>query len=76
MIDALINIGAFSSWVDEFAEGESDRILWDIWVHRIFDKSFADFKKSLEPKEEISDEQVADIISDSMKALENFVPEG
>lgn len=55
-----------------------DKQLWEIWLHRIFDKGFDEFKKSLgghNEKAAPTQEEVKSIAMDSRNILAGFVPD-
>lgn len=59
-------------------EEMEDKTLWEIWLHRIFDKTFAEFKKSLGEATETAaptQEEIKSIAMDSMNILAGFVPD-
>ncbi len=74
----MIRTGRFEEFVGEVInihnEETKDKTLWEIWLHRIFDKSFADFKDSLEPKHEKAPtkEEVASIVDETRNILNGF----
>lgn len=59
-------------------EEMEDKTLWDIWLHRIFDKGFDEFKKSLSSTHKEAaptQEEVKSIAMDSRNILAGFVPD-
>ena len=51
---------------------------WQFYLHKVYDMTFEDFVKKCEPKHEeqnMSHEKIGNIILDSRKMLEGFVPE-
>ena len=72
LIDEVIRNHDFVSWIAEFVDAENEEQVWDVWIHRILDKSFEEFKKDvLRPKSTIPLETT---IQDSMSILNNFSP--
>ena len=57
-------------------EEEKDKTLWDVWVHRVFDKSFPEFMEALECKKEAAptQEEVRNIVLETKTMLNGFVP--
>ena len=48
LLDMIIQLNRFSEFVDEVLEAEGEQKLWDLYLHhKILDKSFVDFKKSV-----------------------------
>ena len=59
-------------------EEMEDKTLWEIWLHRIFDKTFADFKASLGMENETAaptQEETESIVQESYDLLAGFVPD-
>ena len=70
----MIASGRFYEFVTEFINLENDRILWELYLHKVFDKSFEEFKSSFavtQPKEDIET-----TVKDSKSILESFIPTG
>lgn len=87
LLDQMIRTGRFEEFVNEFVainneeteqqnKEQEDKLLWDIWLHRIFDKSFAEFKNSLNQEEKAAPtpEELKSIAMDSKTILAGFVP--
>ena len=74
-IDPMIQTLRFSEFVDEFLTLESEKKEWEFYLHKVFNKSFDEFKNSMEqPK--ASEEQVETTVQNSISILQNFIPEG
>ena len=47
----MISTGRFFEFVQEFAkihnEEQEDKTIWEYWLHKVFDKSLAEFKEAL-----------------------------
>ena len=70
----MIASGRLYEFVTEFISLENDRILWELYLHKVFDKSFEEFKSSFavtQPKEDIET-----TVKDSKSILESFIPTG
>ena len=52
-----------------------DQIKWDIWIHRIFDKSFHDFSLQLERPGMDNEIEMSRVVSYSARILSEFIPE-
>lgn len=74
LLDQMISSGRFFEFVLQFIDLENERIEYDFWLHRVFDKSFEDFKKAIEPKQELPAENLETTISESKNILANFIP--
>lgn len=79
-IDHLIASGQFSAWVDAHEENKNEKIMWDMYLHKLGpwdERSFADFKDGItggaaQRVEAPSDEQLTAIIKHSYDILSNF----
>ena len=58
-------------------EEMEDKTLWDIWLHRIFDKGYDEFKKSLSENTEAAPtpEELKSTVMESKNILAGFVPD-
>lgn len=85
MLNGMIRAGRLYEFVKKLVEAhneemkrqgeeQKDQILWEIWLHRVFDKSYPDFVEGLEAgsQEALTDEQKADIVAQSKNMLEGF----
>lgn len=81
LLDRMISTGRLEEFVDEFVriynEEQEDKTLWEVWLHRIFDKSFSEFKNSLNQTEKAAPtpEELRSIAQDSMSILARFSPD-
>lgn len=75
LIDELISNGDFFDWTLEFIDAENDRKITEVWLHKIFDKSFEEFKNSILTEENtVTNEQLETTIVESQSILNNFIP--
>lgn len=80
LLDRMISSGRLEEFVDDFVciynEEQEDKTLWEIWLHRIFDKSFVEWKDSISGKEKAAPtpEELRSIAQDSMSILAGFAP--
>lgn len=81
LLDGLIASGQFSAWVDTHTENQNDKIMWEMYLHKLgaFDeRSFAEYKSDIlrgQPNQEIerpSDEQLCATVQTSFEMLNNF----
>lgn len=81
LLDRMIASGRLEEFVKEMIhihnEEMEDKTLWDIWLHRIFDKGFDEYKKSLGTHKEAAptQEEVKSTVQDSFDLLAGFVPD-
>lgn len=76
LIDDLILNGDFFDWVVEFVDAENERQIWEMWLHKVFDRSFEEFRKSVIKKQpnQVTDEQIETTILNSKSILNGFIP--
>lgn len=82
ILNQMIRTRRFEEFVRELVhihnEEMEDKTLWDIWLHRIFDKGFDEFKNSLgghNEKAAPTPEEMKSIAMDSKSILAGFVPD-
>lgn len=79
-MDGMIQAGKLCDFVEGLVERYSDeqreKVIWEIWLHRVFDKSFPEFVEELEKGKEkpVSNEQVLEIVEDSKAILGMVIP--
>ena len=74
LIDELLLNGDFFDWVVEFVNEENERQIWEMWLHKVFDKSFADFRNSVMQTNQINDEDLETTVMNSKSILNGFIP--
>ena len=79
LLDKMILTGRFHEFVNEFVklhnEALEDSTAWEVWLHRIFDKDFKDFKAALNgeaPGDAPSAAELESTVKDSMNILNDF----
>ena len=73
LLNQELENGEFADFVTEVMKIKQEENLWELWLHRVFDKSFEDF---------LADNQVVEVpeanleatVKHSFKMLENFQP--
>lgn len=90
LLDEVIRNEQFSEWVDMFLnklnkkqQEKNDQMLWEYYLHKVYDKSFNDFKASIgadigtgQPSNNVMDEaKKQDIVKKSEDILNSFHPE-
>lgn len=75
-LDVLIINERFEDFIVEFANSENDKKMWDFYLHKVFDKSFDEFKSSIGSvqNEKISEADLETTIKNSQNTLNNFIP--
>ena len=81
-MNGMIQTGRFSEFVTDFVktinEEKEEQNTWDFFLHRVWDKSFSDFKKEIEinkQNQNLSKGTIETTIQHSMKILNNFHPD-
>lgn len=84
LLDGMIMSRRFSSFIREFIqlynEDVEEKNLWEYWLHKCFDKSYADFKKSLHTEEKTTkaptQAEITKALTTSYTMLSGFDPYG
>lgn len=65
------------SFVITYNEDQEDKAIWEMWLHKVFDQSYADFKSSLSGNRQAAptQEDIAETVRDSMGILAGFAPD-
>lgn len=76
LLDQMIRTQRLAEFIVEFMSMDDEQRTWDFYLHKVFDKSFDDFKQSLTSSANIipSELQLETTIKDSKDILNNFVP--
>lgn len=82
LLDGMFSTGRLTEFVDGFIdtynEEQEDKTLWEFWLHKVFDTSFADFRATISGNghhaEAPTQEDVKNIVSETKSILNNFVP--
>ena len=81
-MDGMIQTGRFCEFVESFwrtvHKEKDEETSWQYYLHRVFDASYADFKKELKNTNEhrnMSEQTMETTIKQSMNILKNFNPE-
>lgn len=78
----MLDAGRFREFIHEvlglYVEEENEKTAWEVWLHRIFDKSYTEFKKSLgmikQTKAAPTKDEAAKIVQQSFDMLNSFKP--
>lgn len=79
-MDGMIRAGKLREFVEGLVkrcdDEQQEKVIWEIWLHRVFDKSYPDFVEELEKGKEkpVSNDQVLEIVEDSKAILGMVVP--
>ena len=78
LLNLMIRTGRMYEFVSEIVsiknEETEDQVLWEFWLHKDFERSFAEFRESLakSPAQEASEEDLKSIVQQS-QAILSFV---
>lgn len=75
LLNQMLRAGKMCEFIVEINDITAEEKHWDFYLHKVFDKSFADYLKEVEePKmpETADMKQVETTVKNSMNILENF----
>lgn len=75
LLDGYIRTGRFEEFIAEFIDMENERTTWEFYLHKVDNKTFAEFKAEIEPTPHVEPEDIETTVSESMKILNGFIPE-
>lgn len=79
-MDGMIRAGKLCDFVEglvkRYNDEQREKVIWEIWLHRVFDKSFPDFVESLENQKQkaATQEEVQNILEESKNILSSVRP--
>ena len=64
-------------FIENHNDEEKERVMWEIWLHRVHDKSYTEFVEIVDGSNQAipTDEETTCIVNDSISILEGFQPE-
>lgn len=74
LVDQFIGVRMFSEFVTEIITIRNDKELWQLFLHKVENQSFNEWKASL-PGNEPDDEEIETTITKSFNLLNTFNPE-
>ena len=77
-LNGYIQTGRFSEFIFEFADAVQETDEWEIYLHKVWDKSYSEFKESIDTAQKnrnMSDHDFETTLQNSMNILNNFNPE-
>lgn len=72
ILDRYIERNRLSEFIYEVWSIHNEEEIFDIWLHKVDDKSYQDFRDSLIPPKPVNKEEVAKTIEDSTNILKGF----
>lgn len=83
LLDNMVITGQLSRFVSEIIktvnEEMEEKTLWEFWLHKDWERSWVDFRKSLNDKPHNAaptQQETLDILNESMNIMASFRPEG
>ena len=74
LIDGVIEENRFVEFLNEFAKAKREDDLERVWLHKVDNMNFTEFKELNKPKKAPSKEKLKAAINNSMEMLKNFNP--
>lgn len=72
ILDCYISEGRFYEFIIEVWKIRDEEYLWDIWINKIEDKSFNEFRDSCKPPEPIDQNKIKNTVNESFEILNGF----
>lgn len=73
LLDNYIQTGRFLEFVLKLIDINNDEKIYDVWIHKVYDQSYEDFKESINSKNEKMDEcKIETTINESRNILNDF----
>ena len=78
LLNSMILTHRLSEFVDKvielYNEEKKEEMLWDIWLYRVHDKSYADFVASVDGNraDKPTEQETAEIVKESKSIFENY----
>ena len=83
LLDNMAITGQLSRFVSEIIkmvnEEMEEKTLWEFWLHKDWERSWVDFRKSLNDKQyhaAPTQQETLDILNESMNIMASFRPDG
>lgn len=74
LLDNLIQNNGLFDFIGSLIDTYNDERLYEIWLHKCFDKSFEDYKQACTVKQ-ADESEIKETIKNSEQILNKFVPE-
>lgn len=74
LLDIAISGDRLSEFISTVCEYENEEKEWQFFLHKIFDKSFDDFKSDLKPSQKLSRKDFETTVNHSRSILSGFDP--
>lgn len=79
LLNGYIRTGRLFDFIDVFIDEVNEDLIFDVWVHKVQDKTFDEFKRSIGLNSEAVPEQeplesLETTLNDTKNILNNFIP--
>lgn len=80
LLDEMILAGKLFDFVTHMMEQMNEEQEWDFFLHKVFDKSFMEFKSEMETNmdmlsKEMSESEIETTVNESRDILAKFIPD-
>ena len=78
LLDGYIQTGRMCEFIQAFLEQKQEDDRWELYLHKVWDKSYTEFCESLQTSQglqDMSEDDIETTIKQSMNILGNFTPE-
>ena len=80
LIDELIESNQFDDFIPTIINNRNDDLLFEVWLHKVYDKSFTEFKDSVDTStiaqtEALTEDEIKTTIKKSKEMLSDFKPQ-
>ena len=73
LLDNYIQTNRFLEFVLKLIDINNNEKIYDVWIHKVYDQSYEDFKSSIDSKDETMDEgKLETTINESRNMLNDF----
>lgn len=72
----MIQTGRLSEFVAEFIRMDNEKTIWEYFLHKVYDKSYDDFKRSIMPRQKPTQADIKTTVNDAKSILDGFIPDG
>lgn len=82
LLDNMLDAGRLSRFVSEIIKTNNEeleeKMLWEYWLHKEWERSWSEFRKSLNDKPHAAPtrQETLDIVKESMSLMISFCPVG
>lgn len=78
LVDGYIRTARFCEFITVFCEQKTEDDRWEYFLHKVWDKSYTDFRNTLQASQDaqrLSEVDIEATVKKSMDILGNFIPD-